>query len=58
MTPPDFKTMTRAQALASVSDFESKLAALPTKPAAANALSPILRDFGQLKPSIIPDTWV
>jgi peptidoglycan hydrolase-like protein with peptidoglycan-binding domain len=58
MTPPNFKTMNRGQALAAINDFQAKLAAAPTKPAAANTLSPILNDFGQLKASLIPDTWV
>lgn len=58
MDPPNFKTMTRGQALASISAFEAKLAAMPSRPGAANTLSPILRDFGQLKSSLIPDTWV
>ncbi len=58
MTPPDFKAMTRGQALASVAEFEAKLAALPSKPAAATMLGPILKDFSELKASLIPDTWV
>ena len=58
MTPPDFKTMNRGQALASIRDFEAKLAAANPKPAATTTLAPILRDFAQLKASLIPDTWV
>ncbi|MHB8879275.1 MAG: peptidoglycan-binding domain-containing protein [Myxococcaceae bacterium] len=58
MEPPNFKTMTRGQALASIRDFEAKLGTAQPKPNAATTLSPILRDFGQLKASLIPDTWV
>jgi peptidoglycan hydrolase-like protein with peptidoglycan-binding domain len=56
MTPPDFKTMSRGEALASIRDFEAKLAG-NTSPA-ATSLAPILRDFAALKASLIPDTWI
>jgi hypothetical protein len=55
---PNFKNMTRGQALQAIASFESKLAALPSAPPAAATLAPILRDFKDLKPSLIPDTWV
>jgi hypothetical protein len=55
---PDFKTMTRAQALDAVKGFETKLAAAQPQPADATKLLPILQDFSQLKASRIPDTWV
>jgi hypothetical protein len=56
--PPSFKNMTRAQALAAIAAFEQKLAASPNLPPAAATLAPMLRDFKELKPSLIPDTWV
>jgi len=55
---PDFKAMNRAQALASIAQFESKLAATPGAGEAATKLAPILRDFAELKSSLIPDTWI
>ena len=58
MEAPNFKTMTRAQALASIAEFEAKLAATPGARRAATTLGPISRDFAELKPSLIPDTWV
>lgn len=58
MAAPNFKTMNRAQALASIREFETKLAATPNAGDAATKLAPILRDFAELKSSLIPDTWV
>lgn len=55
---PDFKSMNRAQALASIQQFEAKLAATPGAGDAATKLAPILRDFAELKSSLIPDNWV
>ena len=55
---PDFKTMNRAQALASIQQFEAKLAATPGAGDAATKLAPMLRDFAELKSSLIPDTWI
>ncbi len=56
LTPPNFQTMSRADALASVKAFEDKLAANPN-PTAQRQLQ-LLKDFSQLKPNVIPDTWV
>lgn len=58
MDVPNFKTMTRGQALASINDFQAKLAANPAAGDAATKLGPILADFGQLKASLIPETWI
>jgi|APLak6261679142_1056127.scaffolds.fasta_scaffold00102_27 hypothetical protein len=55
---PNFKTMTRAQALQSIAAFEAKLAATPNAGDAATKLAPVLKDFAQLKPSLIPETWI
>lgn len=56
--PPSFKNMTRAQALTAIASFEEKLAATPNPSPAATTLAGMLRDFKELKPSLIPDTWV
>jgi murein DD-endopeptidase MepM/ murein hydrolase activator NlpD len=56
MTPPDFKTLSRKDALAAIAEFQGKLNA--SSPAAAQRLAPILNDFAQLKPALIPDQWV
>jgi len=56
--PPSFKNMTRAQALTAIANFEAKLAATPNPSPAATTLSGMLKDFKELKPSLIPDTWV
>ncbi len=58
MDVPNFKTMTRGQALASINDFQTRLAANPAAGEAATKLGPVLRDFGDLKPSLIPETWI
>ena len=58
MAPPNFKTMSRGDALRSIADFQAKLAANPAAGDAATKLAPLLRDFGELKPSIIPETWI
>ncbi len=58
LATPNFKTMTRAEGLASIKAFQDKLAATPGAGDAATKLGPVLQDFAQLKPSLIPDTWV
>lgn len=59
LTAPDFKTMTRADALASIAQFEEKLAGTTPRPAAAGRLLPLLTDgLRDLKPSQIPEAWV
>lgn len=58
MAAPNFKTMNRAQALQSIREFEAKLASNPNAGDAATKLAPILRDFRELKSSLIPDTWI
>ncbi len=58
MDVPNFKTMSRGDALKSIADFQAKLAANPAAGDAATRLGPILRDFGALKPSLIPETWI
>ncbi len=58
LTPPNFKTMTRGQALASIAEFQAKLASTPAAGDAATKLGPVLADFGQLKASLIPETWI
>jgi len=58
MEPPNFKTMSRGDALKSIADFQAKLAANPAAGDAATKLGPVLKDFGELKPSLIPETWI
>lgn len=55
---PDFKTLSRADALVELKKFEDALAANATPPAAAARLGPVLRDFKELRSNVIPDTWV
>lgn len=59
MTPPDFKTLSRADAMAQVKAFEDKLSTMSPKPAAASRLLPLLTDgLRDLKPTQIPEGWV
>ncbi len=58
LAAPDFKTMTRGQALESIRAFQEKLATARPPPAEATRLAPVLADFAELKPSVIPDTWI
>ncbi len=58
LTPPNFKTMTRAQALTAISEYQTKLAATPGAGDAATKLGPVLNDFRDLKASLIPETWI
>jgi len=56
LQPPNFQTMTRAEGLAAIKQFEEKLQASPN--ANAQRQLQLLKDFAQLKPNVIPDTWV
>ncbi|MFT3713356.1 MAG: hypothetical protein QM817_37345 [Archangium sp.] len=58
MDVPNFKTMSRAQDLQTIAAFEAKLAATPNAGPAAQQLATILRDYKELKPSLIPETWI
>jgi hypothetical protein len=56
---PDFKTLSRADALAQVARFEQKLADTTPRPPAAERLLPLLTaGLRDLKPSQIPEAWV
>jgi hypothetical protein len=55
---PDFKTLSRADALSTIKAFQDKLAGTTPPPTAATKVAQMLQDFADLKPSIIPDTWV
>ena len=50
--------MSRGDALKSIADFQAKLAANPAAGDAAAKLAPVLKDFGELKPNVIPETWI
>jgi murein DD-endopeptidase MepM/ murein hydrolase activator NlpD len=59
LPPPVFSTMSRADALAQVAQFEQKLASTTPRPAAAERLLPLLTEgLRDLKPSRIPEGWV
>lgn len=59
MTPPDFKSLSRADALAQIAQFEQKLASTTPRPAAADRLLPLLTNgLRDLKPSHIPEAWI
>lgn len=59
MAVPDFKALSRADAMAQVQAFEQKLASTDPKPAAAQRLLPLLTEgLRDLKPSRIPEGWV
>ncbi|MEW6432390.1 MAG: LysM domain-containing protein [Myxococcota bacterium] len=59
MPVPDFKTLSRRDAMAQVAQFEQKLASTTPRPAAADRLLPLLTDgLRSLKPSQIPEAWV
>ncbi|MEW5741432.1 MAG: LysM domain-containing protein [Myxococcota bacterium] len=59
MAPPDFKTLSRADALAQIAQFEEKLAGTSPRPAAGDRLLPLLTSgLRDLKPSHIPEAWV
>lgn len=56
---PDFKTLSRSDAMAQVKAFEDKLATMSPRPAAADRLLPLLTEgLRDLKPSRIPEGWV
>jgi len=55
---PNFKTLSRAQALEAIATFQAKLEQTPQAGAAATRLLPTLKDLAELRPSLIPDTWV
>lgn len=59
MTAPDFKSLSRADALAKIAEFETKLSSANPKPVAAQTLLPLLTEgLRDLKASRIPETWV
>jgi len=56
---PDFSKLSRKDALAKIEAFETALAARNPKPAAAQSLRSLLVDgLRDLKPAVIPNTWV
>lgn len=56
---PDFKSLSRADAMAQVARFEAALSAATPRPAAAEQLLPRLTDgLRDLKPNQIPESWV
>lgn len=56
---PSFGTLTRAEGMAQISQFEAKVAGMNPPNAAATRLLTLLQDgLRDLKPSTIPDGWV
>lgn len=55
---PDFKTLSRPDALKAINDFEQALARTQPPPAAASGVASTLAGFKDLQRSVIPDTWV
>lgn len=58
MDVPNFKNLNRAQTLQTIAAFEQKLAASPNAGPAAQQLAGILADYKELKPTLIPETWI
>lgn len=59
MTPPNFSTLSRKDALAQIAAFEQKLASTNPQPELARRLLPLLTEgLRDLNPSRIPDGWV
>lgn len=55
---PNFKTMSRPEALQAINEFQAKLASTNPAPAAATSVADLLAGFKDLRNSVIPDTWV
>ena len=55
LTPPNFATLSRQDALTQLAAFEQKL---PGAPAAAQSLAPLLASLRDLTPVAIPETWI
>ncbi len=59
LSVPDFKSLSRADALGKIAEFEAKLASANPAPAEAQRLLPLLTDgLRDLKATRIPETWV
>jgi hypothetical protein len=60
MTPPDFSTLSRKDALAQIAAFEAKVGQLgASAPAAARSLlGPLTSGLRDLNPAAIPPTWI
>jgi hypothetical protein len=55
---PDFKTLSRKDALAAIAQFDAKLASTNPAPAAASNVKDLLAGLKDLRTNVIPDTWV
>lgn len=59
LTPPNFATLSRADAMRAVAEFERKASSTNPVPAAAQRLLPLLTEgLRDLKASRIPDSWI
>ena len=55
---PDFKTLSRKDALAAIAQFETRLASTNPAPGAASNVKELIAGFKDLRTNVIPDTWV
>lgn len=56
---PDFAKLTRAEAMAKISEFEAKVAATSNPPSEAVSLQALLvQGLKSLEPTFIPETWI
>lgn len=55
---PNFRTMSRPEALAAIAQFEQKLGSTSPVPAAARDIQQLMAGFKDLRNNVIPDTWV
>lgn len=58
LTPPNFSRLSRADAITEIERFQAAVRANPPSGGAAARMAPILRDFKDLSPRVIPDTWI
>jgi hypothetical protein len=58
MTPPNFSTMSRAEAMASIQEYRNRLAANQDPPTAARNAELALAGLWNLDSRIIPETWI
>jgi len=58
LPPPDFRNLTRRDALEHIAAFQRALGASAAPPAAAVRVAPLLQGLKELSPSVIPEGWV
>ncbi len=58
LTPPDFASLSRADAQAKITEFQQKLAGTDNPPAEAQSLLPTLNGLWNLDSQFIPENWI